>query len=121
MRGIAANKILEHHRANAVRGRIVQLFTPEILRGIADRHEKLMSAAGDTFLDRLAPLRECLENLASADREIVERHYHRKQSCGTIAAPLGTKLEAVKKRLQRARAELKVCILAKLKLEPSRG
>ena len=121
VRGIARHKILEHYRTTATLRKYVKVFTPEAVSRIADEHERLTAGEGDTFIDRLTPLRECLEALPTTDRDIVQRHYRERQTCRMIAAQLGSRLETIKKRLQRTRAALKDCILGKLEPEGSHG
>lgn len=116
LRGIAKNKILEHYRACATTRQYAASFTPEMIGRIAQEHDRLTSGPGDTFADRLASLRQCIDSLDPNDRYIVEYHYRDRQSCRTIAAHIGFNFETIKKRLQRARAELRDCILGKLEV-----
>ncbi len=121
VRGIAKKKILGHYRTAATAHRHVRLLTPEAIDQIAEEHESLTSGPGDSFVDRLTPLRECLEALPTTDRDLLQRHYRQQQSCRAIAGQLGSRLETVKKRLQRTRAALRDCILGKLEPEASHG
>ena len=114
LRGIARNKILEHYRNCATRRRYVAHFTPEALDMIAQEHERLTAGPGDSFIDRTKPLKECLETLALDARRIVDSHYRDRQTCRAIGVRVGMGVEAVKKSLQRARADLRRCILGKL-------
>ena len=77
-------------------------------------HERLTAGTGDSFVERMKPLGECLEALAPNARRIVDSHYRERQTCRTIAERIGMRVEAVKKRLQRARADLRRCIDGKL-------
>lgn len=120
LRGIARNKILEYYRSTAVRGQYVRFLTPEALQAIADAFEPL-TGLGDTFAQCLDVLRDCLGALQTTDHEIIQRTYRQEQSCWTIAEQMGQNVEAVKKRLQRARAQLRNCILMKLGLETRHG
>lgn len=120
LRGIARNKILEHCRKSAARRYVIQM-TPEVIDQIGDEQERLTANTGDTFLDRLSPLRDCLTTLQSDDREILDRHYAHQHTCRVIAEHLGLKVETIKKRLQRIRDALRLCILGKLTRETDRG
>lgn len=71
-------------------------------------------ARGDVYRDCFAALADCLEALPPADRQAVRLFYADHRPCPAIAAVLGKTVEAIKKRLQRARAELKECIEHKL-------
>lgn len=121
LRGIAQNKILEYFRRSRTSRQHLSFFTPELLSKIAEQQDRLTAASGDTFVERLAPLRECLEELKAQDRGLVEAHYHDGKTCTVIAAAAGYTVEAIKKRLQRTRAALKDCILGKLKVVSSDG
>ncbi len=114
LRGIARNKILEHHRSCATRRRYVAHFTPEALERIALEHERLVAGTGDAFIDQVRPLRECLDTLGHDARSMVDFHYRERQTCRAIGVRLGMGVEAVKKGLQRARAALRRCIVGKL-------
>ncbi len=117
LRGIAKNKILEHYRSVAAAHRHARPLSGEAIDLIADEYEVLSPQAADAFADRLQALRDCLGTLNGEERDAVERRYRRQQSCAMIADTIGHQVEAVKKRLQRARAKLRDCILGKLKLE----
>lgn len=121
LRGIAKNKVLEHYRTIATAHHHSRPLSGEAIENIADEYELLAPQATDAFADRLAALRECLDTLNGDERDTVERRYRKQQSCSVIAGAIGHKLEAVKKRLQRARAKLRDCILGKLKLETDGG
>ncbi len=115
LRGIARNKIADYFRRSTAQRRHVHILPPEAVAGIADEFERLSRPArGEVFRDCFAALRECLETLSAAEREVVERAYRQNQTCRTIAGEVGEGVEAIKKRLQRARAALRDCILGKL-------
>ncbi len=115
LRGIARNKILGHFRSRATETRLVHVLSPEAVDAIAEKFDALVPGRGDEFDDCLAALRECLSALGQTEHHIVERVYRDNETCGAIASQIGSTTEAVKKRLQRARLQLRDCILGKLK------
>lgn len=118
LRGIARHKLTDYFRNSTARRQHVRVLPAEAVAAIADEFERLnRPARGEVYRDCFAALQACLQALAEADRAIVERAYRQSQTCGSIAAQLGQTVEAVKKRLQRARAQLRECILSKLAAE----
>ena len=121
LRGIARNKALAYYRSVASAGRRVRILDPKALAAVADQFDRLIPGRGDAPAETLAALRQCLANLSAADHEIVRRTYRDRQTCRAIADQLGHTDEAIKKRLQRARAQLRDCIISKLKPETARA
>jgi RNA polymerase sigma-70 factor (ECF subfamily) len=121
LRGIARKKIREYYRNCAIAGRHVKPIIAEMFDRIGDEHDSLTAASGDTFLDQVRPLHDCLAALAVDDRDILDRHYTTQQTCRAIAEHLGLRVEAIKKRLQRIREALRLCILGKLAKEAQRA
>lgn len=121
LRGIAKNKILEFQRVSATRRRHVRVLSSEQIEAIDREYERLMPGRGDVSTETLTALKECLARLPETVREIIRRAYSEGQSCGVIAGVLGLAAETIKKRLQRARAALRDCILAKLASEDARA
>jgi len=118
LRGIARNKILEFQRASATRRRHVSTVAPEQIDAIAQEYDRLMPGRGDVSTEMLAALKECLTRLSASLHEVIRRAYREGQSCSVMAALLGLAVETIKKRLQRARKQLRDCILGKLAEEP---
>lgn len=121
LRGIARYKILAHYRASRTAARHVQILDPDRIAAIAAEFDRLIPRRGDAISDTLAALCECLAALEEGDHDIVRRTYEQRQTCRAIADQLGQTVEAIKKRLQRARARLRDCILGKLKTELAHG
>ncbi len=119
LRGIAHHKILDHYRSAA--GRRTRPLEPYQLDAISTEFSRLIPGRGDSVNDTFAALHDCLSALAPDDHDIVRRAYHTQQTCNQIAAALDRTIEAVKKRLQRARAQLRDCILGKLHAESANG
>jgi len=115
VRGIARHKIGDYFQRSARQGRRVHILPPEAVADLAVEFERFnRPARGEVYRDCFAALQECLAALSASDREIVQRAYREDQTCRVIASQLGRTVEVVKKRLQRARAELRDCILSKL-------
>lgn len=120
LRGIARHKILAYFRSQRGRSRNLQVLSPEALAAIADEHERFAKPPrGEVYRDAFDALRTCLESLAQEDQLIIDAVYHGGLTCRAVAEQLGRGVEAVKKRLQRARAELRDCVLGKLEWEPA--
>ncbi|MDP6793776.1 MAG: sigma-70 family RNA polymerase sigma factor [Verrucomicrobiota bacterium] len=63
---------------------------------------------------RSQALRDCLDELPAKSRELLRQRYFDGQRCEEVAAALGTKLDAIYKRLSRLHHALKDCIETKL-------
>ena len=112
VRGIAAKLVLNHRRKLG-RNRM-HYCDGELLGRIDDGMSELDSLPGDTFDDQLDALRDCLRRLSGSQRESIRLHYEHGLHCKAIAERLGIGHEAVKKHLQRGRAQLHRCLQAKL-------
>jgi len=114
LRGIARNKILEYRRSVATRLRHVSVLRPEQVDAVVGEFERLIPGRGDSINETLTALNDCLAALPARHRDLIHRVYRENQTCGTIAARLEQTIEAIKKQLQRVRAQLRDCILGKL-------
>ena len=112
LRGIAFNKISDWRHAR----RPDLLCDGATLALIDRRFARLDSIAGDTWEEKTAALRACLDELEGDDRRVVDLHYADGQSCESIAQTLQQGMEWVKKRLQRARGRLGLCIDGRLSI-----
>ena len=121
LRGIARNKILEFYRDRATRLHHVSVISPEQIDAIAVELERLIPGRGDAMGETLAALNDCLAHLPARQLHLIHSVYREKQTCRAIAARLEETIEGVKKRLQRARAQLRDCITGKLVTEKARG
>jgi RNA polymerase sigma-70 factor len=111
VRGIA-NKLILNHRRKLGRSR-VHFCDEELLNRIDDRFREFNQIPADTFDERLDALRECLSRLSGPQRESIRLHYEHGLHCKQIAVRLGIGFEAVKKHLQRGRAQLQRCLRLK--------
>ncbi len=114
LRGIARNLVLAEGRQSARR----HTFCDEsMLDHLGQRMQQLEQQPGDTFDERLAALRACMELLSEEERQTLKMRYESKLSRERIAEQCQVAAETVKKRLQRTRAKLLKCIEGKLAVE----
>ena len=113
LRGIAAKVILAWRRHEK---RAAVLCDEQMLEHLDRRSEAVHQLAGDTWDEKLAGLRGCLEDLPDRYREPIRLRYLEELLPEALAQRLGLELETIKKRLQRGRARLWECLERKLKL-----
>lgn len=111
LRGIAAKLVLAERRKSATR---TLLCDEQILEVMDQRLEQIARQPGGTFDDKLDALRDCLDVLPEPYREAVRLRYDEESPLPNIAMRLGITGESLKKRLQRARAQLLDCLQRKL-------
>lgn len=116
LRGIASNNVLAWYRTHA---RDPAVWDPATLEVTDREFDRLQKLPGDTFDDKLVALRECIERLPENYRDAVLLRYEKGMQPSELAATLSRNTETVKKRLQRAKAMLLVCIRGKLSAELS--
>ncbi len=92
------------------RARDRHLFSDELLAVVAAESSKTLA----TLEDRSDALRECLDKLTSAHREILMRRYRPGSSVAEIAASLGKTPNALSALLHRLRSGLVDCVGRKL-------
>src|SRR5690348_2908702 len=112
VRGIAGKLVLNWRRKLG-RSR-VHYCDDEVLGRIDDGVREFTQLPGDTFDDKLDALRDCLHELTGPQRESIRLHYEHGLHCKQIGERLGIGFEAVKKHLQRGRAQLHRCLQRKL-------
>ncbi len=99
---------------NAVRDRRVQR---QIDEGTTAVYEAAFRRLDELDDDRRRALRRCFDELPESLIELCRAHYHDDRSAPSIAEHLGLKVDAVRKRLQRARDALRACIERRLQQE----
>jgi len=107
LRGIAKRLVLAHYRAAA---REVPFSDERVLDYIDQRMAQIDRQPGDTFDEKIAAMRDCIERLEPPYREPIELHYRQRQTTEWIARHLATTQEAIQKRIQRARIQLAECL-----------
>jgi RNA polymerase sigma-70 factor (ECF subfamily) len=106
LRGIARNCLY-----TASRKRRKAIIDDEaVLSGIERQSAHIETLAGDTLGERTAALNDCLERLPSEQREAVHLCYFRDLPANRAAEVAHVSHEAMRKRLQRARADLLECL-----------
>lgn len=111
LRGIAGKLIMAHRRKSAD----AHLLCDEhVLEHLDGRLAALEQQHGDTFDEKLAALRQCIDAMPDRYREVVRLRYRVELPTEQIAEHLKLTIETVKKRLQRARMRLFDCLSRKL-------
>lgn len=113
LRGIATNLVIGALRREARRRRIVDEGKHEIDRVAALSHRFDMIAGRSAAREVSQALRDCLERIATAQRDVIERHYLAGQSFRTIASELEVSEDVAMKRASRARVALGECLSRK--------
>jgi RNA polymerase sigma-70 factor (ECF subfamily) len=106
MRGIARNMVLDFW-SRAGRERPTD---DALLDGIDRRAAEHDRADREEFRAQLARLDECVAALPDEYRTVIHHCYRLDAPVARIAAEVGANVEAVKKRLQRARAMIAACM-----------
>jgi RNA polymerase sigma-70 factor len=110
VRGIAAKLIMAHFRKAKSDIMITGCETLEYLsRQIEHIHER----PGDTWEQKIDALKHCISTLPDNYREMIELRYFKHHPASRISQITKVSLEAVRKRLQRARAQLLDCLRRK--------
>ena len=110
IRGIAAKLIIAHFRKAKSDIMVTGCETLEYLsRQIEHIHER----PGDTWEQKIDALKHCIEALPDNYREMIELRYFKYQSVLRISEVTKISMVAVRKRLQRARAQLLDCLRRK--------
>jgi len=107
LRGIARKVVLAHYRKVARETPV----SPELILDCMDRHmTQIDRQPGDTFDEKIAALRDCIERLEPIYQEPLELHYRQCKTTDWIAQHLAITQDAIQKRLQRARQQLAECL-----------
>ena len=113
LRGIAAKVILAWRRQ---RRHALLLCDEQLLEHLDQRCEAVHRLTGDTWDEKLAGLKGCIDELPERYREPIRLRYLEELLPEALAQRLGLELETIKKRLQRGRARLWECLRRKLRL-----
>lgn len=111
LRGIAARLLMAHYRERA---KSAETLSPAAIDWLESRFEQLQRLEGDSFAEKLAALRACVEALPADYQAPVQLRYFEALGLEETGRRLGLAMEAVKKRLFRARARLAECLERKL-------
>jgi RNA polymerase sigma-70 factor (ECF subfamily) len=110
LRGIAARLVMAHARKAK---RDLMICDDTVLEYLDQQVQRISQRNGDTWDDKVAALRECLAAQAETPKEAISLRYLEGLSAKKIAEQLDIAIEAVKKRLQRGRAQLLDCLQRK--------
>ena len=110
LRGIASRLVLAHYRKQ----KTAPVMLHEAVLQVVDRHfENINLLAGDTWDDKVAALRECIDALPELQKSVIGGRYFDGLSAAEVAERFELTLEACKKRLQRGRTMLAECLKTK--------
>ena len=107
LRGIASRLVMAQRRKYA---RDLLRCDTELLEVLERKFERLDEQEGDGFRQKIRRLRACMKMLPENMREVIELAYGRGLLLREIATTLDGSIEAIKKRIQRARTHLALCI-----------
>jgi RNA polymerase sigma-70 factor len=110
LRGIAAKLVLAHFRK--AKSDII-LFESETLEYLDQQLEYISERPGDRWDEKISTLMYCIEALPDNYREAILLRYFEQNSALQISAISKATVETIKKRLQRARAQLLECLKRK--------
>jgi RNA polymerase sigma factor (sigma-70 family) len=111
LRGIAARTMLSAQRKHA---RLSLIGDEHLLEDLSQRFERVHQLNGDTLDEKLGVLRDCLSRLSDSDRQCLELRFKEGLMPAAISTRLDLALEAVKKRLLRAKHRVQICFESKL-------
>lgn len=115
LRGIARLIALEY----AAKRRQLRVAAPETIEAIEhdlsafERFRGSGAEAAMSFRERLAALDDCIDRLPLTYAQLVQTVYRDTNTLAQVAVAFGEGEEALKKRLQRARAMLHACLGSK--------
>jgi RNA polymerase sigma-70 factor (ECF subfamily) len=90
---------------------------PELIEGMEDVFSAFdQPHSAETWSDRVQIVRQCFERLPEKLREVTRMHYYEDRSLRQITEVLRVGLDAVKKRLERAREAIRQCAEKQLRL-----
>lgn len=115
LRGIAARVVQARFRQDSTRARIREgaQFEADFIDRLEARFALLEPVSASHRAELVASLRACIDALKSEFAEIVSLHYWSGMDTAKAAATLGVNVETVRKRLQRARAQIAHCLESK--------
>ncbi len=117
LRGIAARLVMAHARKAK---RDLMVCDENVIEHLDREVQQISQRSGDCWDEKIAAMHECLAALPDLPKQVISLRYLEGHSADRIAGLLDTTREAIKKRLQRARALLLACLQRKgVLLEPS--
>jgi RNA polymerase sigma-70 factor (ECF subfamily) len=113
LRGIAGKLMLAYYRKTK---RAAQPLDNNAIEWLNDRFAAIHSMSGDTFHEKLAALRECIDALPDTYQQPITMRFAEKRALKEIGAMLDLAKDTLKKRLSRGKARLAECLERKLGL-----
>ncbi len=111
LRGIASKLVLAHYRK---RQKSPVALDEASLDWLDGQFERVGAVPGDTLAQKLEALHDCVAALPEPQRSTIEDRYFKGLSLAEITERIEGSLEAVKKRLSRAKLRLEQCLDRKL-------
>jgi len=109
LRGIARKLVLAHYRSIS---KSPVWHNSEILDSIESRFQEFLTQRGRTISEQTDDLLNCMKKLTDPLKIIVEMLYARGMSNTEVATALNEQTPTIRKRAQRARAQLYECMKA---------
>ena len=113
LRGIAGKMMLAYYRKTA---RTAAPMDEQTLDWLDERFAAIHSMPGDTFHEKLAALRECVDALPENYKQPITMRYAEQRPLKEVESLLDLAKETLKKRLSRAKTRLAECLERKLNL-----
>jgi RNA polymerase sigma-70 factor len=110
LRGIAARLVMAHARKAK---RDLMLCDENVVEYLDQQVQRISQHRGDAWDDKIVALRECLAALPDVPKQAISLRYLEGCTAERIADRLDVTREAIKKRLQRGRAQLLDCLRRK--------
>lgn len=110
LRGIASRLVMAHHRKSR---RDMMVCNQTVIEHLDRSVQHISARHGDTWDEKIATLRQCIEALPDPQRQVIGMRYQDDRTLSQIAEHLDLPYETLKKRLQRARSQLLDCLKRK--------
>lgn len=110
LRGIASRLVMAYHRKKKTTPLVLD---DVVLAHIEGQFAAITSREADTWHDRVAALRDCIDSLPDSHRTAIGYRYFDELKGPTLADQLGISVEACWKRLARGRRMLADCLTRK--------
>lgn len=110
LRGIAKNHALSHFRKSK---RDMLMCNEEILSYLDDQLGQVEAQPGDSWGEKIHALHQCIDALPEIYHEVVSMRYLRELKTAELNSHVAASKETIKKRLQRAKNHLLLCMQGK--------
>jgi RNA polymerase sigma-70 factor (ECF subfamily) len=110
LRAICRNRMLNHFRSNRIR----QNAASALVEAALEETWGAMEDDLESGAERVAALRQCVDQLEKSHRELIEQRYRRDVPLAELARKLGRSAAALSMSLFRLRAALEKCMERRL-------